>query len=100
MLYRTMILCHGMFFHPVFKRSGNIDFVFDCSNRSQEYFFDDCVFHRLDSTLDVMFPDVSLYLPYVNDCLLFIRYTEKMSNLVIESVLSYFYGFDPTKCSD
>ena len=46
-----------------------------------------------------MFPDVSLYLPHVNDGLLFIRCTDKTSNLDIksESVLS-FYGFDPTKC--
>ena len=86
-------------YHPVFKHSGDIYFLSDCSNKSQEYSFDDCVFHRLDSTLDVMFPDVSLYLPYVNDCLLFIRCTEEMSNLVIksESMLSNFCGFDPTK---
>ena len=86
-------------YHPVFKRSGDIYFLFDCSNKSQEYSFDDCVFHSLDSTLDVMFPDVSLYLPYVNDCLLFIRCTEEMSNLVIksESRLSNFCDFDPTK---
>ena len=86
-------------YHPVFKHSGDIYFLSDCSNKSQEYSFDDCVFHSLDSTLDVMFPDVSLYLPYVNDCLLFIRCTGEMSNLVIksESMLSNFCGFDPTK---
>ena len=86
-------------YHPVFKHSGDIYFLSDCSNKSQEYSFDDCVFHSLDSTLDVMIPDVSLYLPYVNDCLLFIRCTGEMSNLVIksESMLS-FYGFVPTKC--
>ena len=86
-------------YHPVFKRSGDIYFLSDCSNKSHEYSFDDCVFHSLDSTLDVMFPDVSLYLPHVNDGLLFIRCTDKTSNLDIksESVLS-FYGFDPTKC--
>ena len=86
-------------YHPVFKHSGDIYFLSDCSNKSQEYSFDDCVFHSLDSTLDVMIPDVSLYLPYVNDCLLFIRYTGEMSNLVIksESMLSNFCGFDPTK---
>ena len=72
-------------YHPVFKHSGDIYFLSDCSNKSQEYSFDDCVFHGLDSTLDVMFPDVSLYLPYVNDCLLFIRCTGEMSNLVIKS---------------
>ena len=87
-------------YHPVFKRSGDIYFLSDCSNKSQEYSFDDCVFHSLDSTLDVMFPDVSLYLPYVNDCLLFIRCTEEMSNLVIksESILPNFCDFDPRKC--
>ena len=87
-------------YHPVFKRSGNIYFVSDSSSRSQEYSYGDCVFHSLDSTPDVMFPDVSLYLPYVNDCLLFIRCTEEMSNLVIksESILSNFCDFDPRKC--
>ena len=87
-------------YHPVFKRSGDIYFVSDSSSRSQEYSYDDCVFHSLDSTPDVMFPDVSLYLPYVNDCLLFIRCTEEMSNLVIksESILSNFCDFDPSKC--
>ena len=87
-------------YHPVFKRSSDIYFLSDCSNKSQEYSFDDCVFHSLDSTLDVMFPDVSLYLPYVNDCLLFIRCTEEMSNLVIksESILPNFCDFDPRKC--
>ena len=86
-------------YHPVFKHSGDIYFLSNCSNKSQEYSFDDCVFHSLDSTLDVMIPDVSLYLPYVNDCLLFIRCTGEMSNLVIksESMLSNFCGFDPTK---
>ena len=87
-------------YHPVFKHSGDIYFLSDCSNKSQEYSFDDCVFHSLDSTLDVMIPDVSLYLPYVNDCLLFISFTEETSNLDIksESVLSNFCGFDPRKC--
>ena len=87
-------------YHLVFKRSGDIYFVSDSSSRSQEYSYDDCVFHSLDSTPDVMFPDVSLYLPYVNDCLLFIRCTEEMSNLVIksESILSNFCDFDPRKC--
>ena len=86
-------------YHPVFKRSGDIYFLSDCSNKSHEYSFDDCVFHSLDSTLDVMFPDVSLYLPHVNDGLLFIRCTDETSNLDIksESVLSNFCGFDPTK---
>ena len=86
-------------YHPVFKRSGDIYFLSDCSNKSHEYSFDDCVCHSLDSTLDVMFPDVSLYLPHVNDGLLFIRCTDETSNLDIksESVLSNFCGFDPTK---
>ena len=84
-------------YHPVFKHSGDIYFLSDCSNKSQEYSFDDCVFHSLDSTLDVMIPDVSLYLPYVNDCLLFIRCTGEMSNLVIKSG-SMFCDFDPRKC--
>ena len=87
-------------YHPVFKRSGDIYFVSDSSSRSQEYSYGDCVFHSLDSTPDAMFPDVSLYLPYANDCLLFIRCTEEMSNLVIksESILSNFCDFDPRKC--
>ena len=87
-------------YHPVFKRSGDIYFVSDSSSRSQEYSYGDCVFHSLDSTPDVMFPDVSLYLPYVNDCLLFIRCTEEMSNLVIksESILSNICDFVPRKC--
>ena len=87
-------------YHPVVKRSGDIYFLSDCSNKSQEYSFDDCVFHSLDSTLDVMFPDVSLCLPYVDDYLLFIRCTEDMSNLVIKSepMLSNSCDFDPRKC--
>ena len=86
-------------YHPVFKRSGDIYFLSDCSNKSQEYSFDDCVFHSLDSTPDVMFPDISLHLSLINDCLLSVGFTDETSNLDIksESVLS-FYGFDPTKC--
>ena len=38
-------------YYPVFKRSGDIYFLFDSSSRSQEYSFDDCVFHTLDSNL-------------------------------------------------
>ena len=47
-----------------------------------------------------MFSDVSLYLPDVNDCLLFKKSTQEMSNLVIksESMLSNFCDFDPRKC--
>ena len=86
-------------YYPVFQRSGDIYLLFDSSNRSQEYSFDDCVFHMLDSTLDAMFHDASLYLSYVNDCQLSMISTEEMSNLVIksESLLSMFCGFDPTK---
>ena len=39
-------------YHPVFKRSGDIYFVSDSSSRSQEYSFDDCVSHMLDSNLN------------------------------------------------
>ena len=39
-------------YHPVFKRSGDIFFVSDCSCSSQEYPFDDCVSHTLDSNLN------------------------------------------------
>ena len=86
-------------YHPVFKRSGDIYFLSDCSNKSQEYSFDDCVFHSLDSNMNVMFPDVSLYLSYINDCLLSIGSTEEITNLdnKSESMLSNFCGFDPTK---
>ena len=38
-------------YYPVFKRSGDIYFLFDSLSRSQEYSFDDCVFHTLDSNL-------------------------------------------------
>ena len=39
-------------YHPVFKRSGDIYFLSDCSCSSQEYPFDDCVSHTLDSNLN------------------------------------------------
>ena len=39
-------------YNPVFKRSGNIYFVSNCSCSSQEYSFDDCVSHMLDSNLN------------------------------------------------
>ena len=85
-------------YHPVVKRSGDIYFLSDCSNKSQEYSFYDCVFNSPDSTLDVLFPDFGLNLSYINHCLLSVISTEEMSNLVIksESMLS-FRGFDPTK---
>ena len=47
-------------YHPVFKRSGDIYFVSDSSSRSQEYSFDDCVSHTLDSNLN----NVSNFLLY------------------------------------
>ena len=86
-------------YYPVFKRSGDIYLLFDSSNRSQEYSFVDCVFHMLDSILDVVIHNISLHLSMINDCLLSVSFTGEMSNLDIESesVLS-FYGFDTTKC--
>ena len=86
-------------YHPVVKRSGDIYFLSDYSNSSQEYSFDDCLFHMQDSTLDAVFHDVSLHLSLINDCLLSVGFTDETSNLDIksESVLS-FYGFDPIKC--
>ena len=39
-------------YHPVFKRSGDIYFVSDCSCSSQKYPFDDCASHTLDSDLN------------------------------------------------
>ena len=39
-------------YYPVFKRSGDIYFLFDSSSRSQEYSFDDCIFHTLGSNLN------------------------------------------------
>ena len=86
-------------YHPVVKRSGDIYFLSDYSNSSQEYSFDDCLFYMLDSSLDAVFHDASLYLSYTNDCPLSVISTDETSNLVIkpESVLSNFCGFDPTK---
>ena len=40
-------------YHPVFKRSGDIYFLSDCSCSSQKYSFDDCVSHTLDSNLNI-----------------------------------------------
>ena len=69
-------------YYPVFKRSGDIYFLFDSSSRSLEYSLDNCVFHTTDSNLnnlsnfllyrrqheDAMSPDVlSMY----NQVLLF-----------------------------
>ena len=47
-------------YHPVFKCSGGIYFVSDCSNISREYSFDDCVSHKLDFNLNIM-SNVLLY---------------------------------------
>ena len=47
-------------YYPVFKRSGDIYFLFDSSSRSQEHSFDDCAFHMLDSDLNIM-SNVLLY---------------------------------------
>ena len=47
-------------YHPVFKCSGGIYFVSDCSNISREYSFDDCVSDKLDSNLNIM-SNVLLY---------------------------------------
>ena len=47
-------------YHPMVKRSGDIYFVSDSSSRSQEYSFDDCVSHTLDSNLN----NVSNFLLY------------------------------------
>ena len=47
-------------YYPVFKRSGDIYFLFDSSSRSREYSFDDCIFHTLDSNLNIM-SNVLLY---------------------------------------
>ena len=47
-------------YHPVFKRSGDIYLLFDSSNRSQEYSFDDSV----SDTLDSNFNNVSNFLLY------------------------------------
>ena len=47
-------------YHPVFKRSGDIFFVSDCSCSSQEYSFNDCISHTLDSNLN----NVSNFLLY------------------------------------
>ena len=47
-------------YHPMVKRSGDIYFVSDSSSRSQEYSFNDCVSHTLDSNLN----NVSNFLLY------------------------------------
>ena len=39
-------------YYPVFKRSGDIYFLFDSLSRSQEYSLDDCVFQTPDSNLN------------------------------------------------
>ena len=47
-------------YYPAFKCSGDIYFLSDYSNSSQEYSFDDCVSHTLDSNLN----NVSNFLLY------------------------------------
>ena len=54
-----LMTCYVLY-HPVFKCSGDIYFVSDSSSRSQEYSFDDCVSHTLDSNLN----NVSNFLLY------------------------------------
>ena len=62
-------------YYPVFKRSGDIYFVFDCSNRSQEYSFDDCVSHTLDSNLNNL-----------SNFLLYYRHHEEVVSIDITSM--------------
>ena len=59
-----------------------------------------CVLHEpSNSILDIMIHDVSFNLSYTNDCPLSVISTDETSKLVIklESVLSNFCSFDPTK---
>ena len=81
------VVHHGILVHP-------LSCVF-CTCAST------CVLHESsNSILDIVIHNISFHLPYVNDCLLFIRCTEEMSNLVIksESILSNFCDFDLRKC--
>ena len=76
-------------YYPVLNSSTDAHISFDDASRLLEYSHNDGVIYS---------PLMNNNLPHVNDCLLFIRCTEEMSNLVIksESMLS-FCGFDPTK---
>ena len=62
-------------FHPVFKRSGDIYFVSDCSCSSQEDSFDDCVSDTLDS-----------YLNNVSNFLLYYRHHEEAVSTDVSSM--------------
>ena len=62
-------------YHPVFKCSGGIYFVSDCSNISREYSFDDCVSHKLDSNLNIM-----------SNVLLYCRQYERATSIDIPSM--------------
>ena len=63
-------------YHPVFKRSGDIYFLSDCSNKSHEYSFDDCVSHKLDSNLNIM-----------SNVLLYCRQYERAMSIDIPSMM-------------
>ena len=62
-------------YHPVFKRSGDIYFVSDCSCSSQEDSFDDCVSDTLDS-----------YLNNVSNFLLYYRHHEEAVSTDVSSM--------------
>ena len=59
----------------MFKRSGDIYFVSDSSSRSQEYSFDDCVSHTLDSNLN-----------NVSNFLLYYRHHEEAVSIDVSSL--------------
>ena len=78
------VVTHGMLVHPS---------VGECCTCAVTCSLHEC----LNSTLDVVVPDIRLNLSYISDCIS-IGCTKEMSNLDIklESMLC-FYGFDPTK---
>ena len=78
------VVTHGMLVHPS---------VGECCTCAVTCSLHEC----LNSTLDVVVPDIKLNLSYISDCIS-IGCTKEMSNLDIklESMLC-FYGFDPTK---
>ena len=80
------VVPHGLLVHPlscVFCTCASTCVLYEPSN----------------SILDIMIHDVSLNLSYTNDCPLSVISTDETSKLVIklESVLSNFCSFDPTK---
>ena len=76
-------------YYPVLNSSSDAHISFDDVSRFLEYSHNDGVIYS---------PLMNNNLPHVNDCLLFIRCTEEMSNLVIKSESMFsFCGFDPTK---